>query len=483
MSEIQEAKTSIWSNPGRLSLLVLASMYVSWAFALYVNWGLQKGFGIKPGDNNFFEFLVHGVAAGMGGFYAGFFTRKKGVLAGLLVAATSVLILAALVFGILYFAVNANGVSPTSIYESFKNMDSEAGEPLRVLLFIFIPVVVVCSAIGGYFGERFAHHNNADDPEVRFFLRFDWKILLSALVIAECASKLILNGEIILLHLKWLLIGNFFVLIHPSIWFLWDTQGYGSFLMTFFMIGMLLIFYLPKIIYSIFQVKRRHAFLNSVIAIGAWLGIVLVSSLLLHLSKSPIHTVVDEVTLKGKTVWPILLTRETRPVAYDNLKLFYEKKGDKAKVEKYNLEAGKAYYALARYNYNGEISMKEAISNAKKAVALAPDNNSWRLGLGKLLSEDEAFDEASKVYVEAVQRSDNPDDILEAAYYFQDQSTSERFSEDPNGQLALSKLRQVIQGLSEGEQADWLKTIQSLEESAPKKTQDEQSPTDQLIRR
>lgn len=441
----------VQDKPKRLALVLLASLFVSWAFSINLMWGFQKGFGYRSGDNSPLEFVIHGIAALFGGFYAGFFNRKKGLVVGALVAVSSVVIWAFLVLGLLKLAAGQ------SLTLTLEQLDPETIRPLKVFAMAFIPMTIACGAMGGLLGQHFAYSDYAEDPLVGFFLRFDWKIILTGLFIAECVGRVITYGETIWLHLRWLLVGNVFILIHPSLWFAWDAQGWASFLMSLSIFGIALLIYLPKTIFNIFQARHRHVTLNVLIALLAWAGVITGSHILFQLSISPIHQVVRELTESGKPVWSILLSREMRPKAYENLKTFYEKKGDVKKAEEYAQKASGAYYELARYYYNGEVSLAEARASMEKAASLTPTDYELRLALGRLLAEQEDFEKASAVFLEVAKQSESPYDLMEAADYFQGAGDREHL------RVVTDRLRQLTESSSEEEKAVWSEVLTSYE--------------------
>lgn len=238
------------------------------------------------------------LSAFLGGLFAGGVIRKRGYLFGMLTVLIPFCISLLIIW---LYSIGKTLTESGQIWfiRSMKNM------------IIFTTLQIPFSSIGGILGQKSwsLAEDQEDEDLLEVYFKPHIRILFIVPIVCLAIYLMVYYFDRLYLYLKWLFIGSYYILVHPSLWIDWYVLPFYECL---FLI-LILVFTLPLgsiFLISVIWNKKRNILINILLTILLIFGVILGTSLADKAGYAPIRWTVDKIASKGGKVWDILLDKE-----------------------------------------------------------------------------------------------------------------------------------------------------------------------------
>jgi len=245
------------------------------------------------------------------------------------------------------------------------NMDINSAWPYLNKLFVLIGGFILATILGGIAGifigkyiidnsvinrERFQITDNENLYDYfDFYFARRGRSFFSIMIFFGALYWAIFNIPNLFMYLRWIIIGPWFVLFHPVLWWvaiLWFAIiPIGSLVFLLLPLTMLIpllsLHWTYKIaILNKTKLRRIIYILLLYLALGPFCGFLEI------IGKIPIAVAVTYVSYNGQKVWEVLLDKYSRPIAYEQRYEYLSKSGQTAKAQIVLEDAIEANYNL-----------------------------------------------------------------------------------------------------------------------------------------
>lgn len=436
-------------------------------FGLNTNFAFSELGGIYE---NIGVFVVALFAALFGVFIACYMMKEKVIKVGVLTILAECFFVTGFYVFIVMVTVALSGADLSAL-----DIDAIRGQ--MISLFVLFGGFLLSIFVGGVGGIFLCKHiieklNDAGEkPQITsrktlfnyldFYFARRARSFFSIMIFFWGAYWLIFNVPNILLYIKWNLIGPWFVLFHPVLWwvaFLWFVAiPIGSLIFVLLPLTMLFpLLYLHWTycigVSSMKKVAKVIYILLFFLALGP------ICTILEGVGKLPINIAVGVVSSRGQKVWEILLDKYTRPLAYEERYEYLNKEGREPEAKIMLNKAIEANFDLGVDALRGQ-DLNRAERIFEKVLKLSNNNELMERKIAFSYFDYEAIYEAIEL-LESL-HSKHPDD-LEIMQYLSDSYLE--IEEEEKAAVIMKKAYEARKSeMSEEERIDFLQWIKELE--------------------
>ena len=456
---------------------ILGGSFMTSMTFMHLNDVFQKKFGFSV-DLGFSELgsisesigliVLLFISALFGAMVAGYMAKKRYVLVGILSASVYFLLIVILM-GLLFFVTTGS---------TMNEIDSSIfGSSVMVNFYIYFGLSILSIFGGGVLGgilskllfDKYIYsynvipiHDNAYlNDYLQFYFARKWRSFFTIIVFTWGFSCFIYNLPNIITYLKWHLIGPWFALFHPILW--WPVLIWFVFLpigtFIFFLLPIAMFFPLACLhwIYKI-GISGRTLLKKTIFIMLLFLSMGIISHFLSAIGQIPIYYAVSAVSNRGSYVWGILLDKYTRPIAHENRYKYFSENNKDEKAPEELFKAINLYYDLGMNQLRSK-NLTMANEAFDKVAQLSKNDIDWEKLIASAYFDYEVYGKA-KEELESLYEV-YPED-LEIMYYLS--STYMELYEEEKALPIVKKAYEIRKNeMTEDEKREFFEGMQKLE--------------------